>query len=199
VAWDTERTRRLLLDAASAEFASHGLAGARIGEISRRAGVSGERIYSYFGGKGALFDAVLAGRLDAALDAVAMSGYGAEAIGEFAGRYFDAVAADPDLARLVAWEGLERGEVVAVGERSKRAAHVVEAIMSALPHASRIEAEGLFITVVTLCHAWQVLPNLSRVVSGREADSVLRRRTLVVQSTAIAEALATNPHRPAVI
>ena len=60
MAWDTERTKRLLLDAATAEFSEHGLAGARVDRIAASAGVNKERIYQYFGKKDDLFAAVLA-------------------------------------------------------------------------------------------------------------------------------------------
>ena len=38
MAWDTERTKRLLLDAATTEFSEHGLAGARVDRIAAAAG-----------------------------------------------------------------------------------------------------------------------------------------------------------------
>ncbi|MCW3492679.1 TetR/AcrR family transcriptional regulator [Microbacterium sp. SSM24] len=191
MAWDTERTRRLLLDAASAEFAAHGPAGARIEEISRRAGVNRERIYSYFGSKAVLFETVLAQRLDAALDAVSVSGVGAAGVGDFAGRYFDAIAADPDLARLVAWEGLEGTEIVALAERSRRATRVVDEIMSALPGVERGAAQELFVTIVTLCHAWHVMPNLSRVIADGDLDDGRRRGSVMLHARAVASSLAT--------
>ena len=57
---DAERTRRALLDAARAEFAAKGLAGARVGTIAERAGVNKQLISYYFGGKQGLYDAILA-------------------------------------------------------------------------------------------------------------------------------------------
>ena len=44
MAWDTERTKQLLLDAATEEISSFGLAGARIDRIAASAGVHKERI-----------------------------------------------------------------------------------------------------------------------------------------------------------
>jgi AcrR family transcriptional regulator len=57
MAWDTAKTKRLLLDAAVDEFAAHGPEGARIDRIAAAAGVNKERIYPYFGGKQQLFSA----------------------------------------------------------------------------------------------------------------------------------------------
>src|SRR4029453_2414870 len=115
MAWDTERTKRLLLDAATAEFSEHGLAGARgdriaaaagarVAPIAAAAGVNKERIYQYFGKKDDLFAAVLANRLRNSMDEVPMRGVGPGAVGDYAGRLFDHHLADGDVPRLVFWE-----------------------------------------------------------------------------------------------
>jgi TetR/AcrR family transcriptional regulator len=56
---DPAATRRKLLTAARREFASRGLAGARVDEIATRAGVNKQLVYHYFGDKSALYLAVL--------------------------------------------------------------------------------------------------------------------------------------------
>ena len=56
---DAERTREALLDAAQAEFAAKGLAGARVSEIAARAGVNKQLISYYFGGKEGLYQAII--------------------------------------------------------------------------------------------------------------------------------------------
>jgi AcrR family transcriptional regulator len=56
---DRERTRAAILDAATAEFAARGLAGARVDAIARRARVNKRMIYHYFGDKDGLYLAVL--------------------------------------------------------------------------------------------------------------------------------------------
>lgn len=52
-------TRQRLLEAALAEFAAKGLAGARVDEIAARAGVNKRMLYAHFGAKEALWLAVL--------------------------------------------------------------------------------------------------------------------------------------------
>lgn len=52
---DPERTRQALLDAALAEFAEKGRAGARTSEIAARAGVNKQLISYHFGGKDGLY------------------------------------------------------------------------------------------------------------------------------------------------
>src|SRR6185436_16116825 len=56
---DPAATQRKLLTAARREFASQGLAGARVDEIADRAGVNKQLVYHYFGDKDALYLAVL--------------------------------------------------------------------------------------------------------------------------------------------
>jgi len=54
-----EETKRLILAAATAEFASHGLGGARVDAIAERAGANKRMLYHYFGSKDELYLAVL--------------------------------------------------------------------------------------------------------------------------------------------
>jgi AcrR family transcriptional regulator len=56
---DAGRTRSRILGAATAEFARHGLAGARVDRIALAAGANKRMLYYYFGSKEALFLAVL--------------------------------------------------------------------------------------------------------------------------------------------
>jgi len=59
---DPQRTRRRILEAATAEFARYGLGGARIDRIARRAGANKRMLYYYFGDKDGLFLAALEAR-----------------------------------------------------------------------------------------------------------------------------------------
>ena len=54
------KARNTILDAARREFAEHGLAGARVARIARRAGLNKQLIYYYFGSKDGLFEAATA-------------------------------------------------------------------------------------------------------------------------------------------
>lgn len=56
---DADATQRRILRAATAEFATKGLAGARVDEIAARANVNKRMIYVYFESKDGLFLAVL--------------------------------------------------------------------------------------------------------------------------------------------
>ncbi len=54
-----QRTRESILEAATHEFASRGLGGARVDAIARRAGANKRMLYHYFGNKEGLFLAVM--------------------------------------------------------------------------------------------------------------------------------------------
>jgi len=56
---DAEATKKRILDASKAEFAEHGLSGARVDVISERADANKRMIYHYFGNKENLFQKVL--------------------------------------------------------------------------------------------------------------------------------------------
>lgn len=166
MAWDTERTKQLLLDAATAEFSTHGLAGARVDRIAAEAGVNKERIYQYFGKKDELFGIVLARQLAAVMDAVPITGSGVEAVVDYADRVFEYHTRHPALARLVFWEGLERTEPVALEARTAGAASKVARLQEALPTLSEHDARELLATILTLCDGWQVLRAMDRVYTG---------------------------------
>lgn len=58
---DADRTRAAILAAATEEFSAHGLSGARVDRIATRAKSNKRMLYYYFGGKEALYLAVLEG------------------------------------------------------------------------------------------------------------------------------------------
>jgi AcrR family transcriptional regulator len=183
---DPDRRRADLLAAAVEEFSEHGYAGARIERISAKAGVNRERLYSYFGSKRLLFETVLADRLATALDATAVTGDGPEAAATFASDYFDACRSAMDLPRLVAWEGLELVQPIAIDDRQARAARKVDELCAALPDLERQQVEELLLTIVTLCHGWVTTPNLGRIIGGDEASATSRRRAIAATASAIA-------------
>ena len=190
MAWDTERTKRLLLDAATVEFGEHGLAGARIDRIAATAGVNKERIYQYFGKKDDLFAAVLGARLRASMDDVPMRGTGPDAAGDYAGRLFDHHLADGVIPRLVFWEGLERGAATAAdAARVSYHEQKVARFQEFLPGLDRAAAGELLLTIVSLVNAWPVLGHLDGFLVGTGPDRAAERRAVIVESvTAIARA-----------
>src|SRR3954464_2267526 len=157
MAWDIERTKQLLLDAATEEFSAYGMAGARIDRIAATAGVNKERIYQYFGKKSEFFGIVLERQLAAVMDAVTISGTGVEAIVDYTGRVFDYQVEHPQLARLTFWEGLECDRPTAEEKRRAASDSKVVLVQAALPAISEADARDLLLTILTLADGWQVL------------------------------------------
>jgi len=112
--------RDSILAAAKTEFAAHGLKGASVRAIGQRAGVTAAMINYYFGGKDALYEAVVGdaiGRQVAQLTS-AMAGPGEGGMASrIAGAYFDFLAEEGELQRLLAREILDRGEGLAAYPR----------------------------------------------------------------------------------
>lgn len=175
MAWDTERTKQLLLDAATLEFSARGLAGARVDRIAAAAGVNKERIYQYFGNKEQLFGTVLTNQLALVIDAVPITGSGPEAIIDYAGRVFDYHCEHPELARLTFWEGLEVDSPVAEKIRRERSNRKVELVLAAVPNLSREQAQDLLLTILTLADGYQALPHMERIYTGSTATDPERR------------------------
>lgn len=106
---DSAATKMRILDAATAEFAQFGLAGARVDRIALRAEANKQLIYAYFGSKEGLFDSVLEANIALLLDAVPFDAFD---LPRYAGDLFDFAVKHPDLARLVRWHQLERPGVL---------------------------------------------------------------------------------------
>ena len=86
MAWDTEATKRRILEAATSEFAAHGPDGTTIERIAKAAGVNKERVYNYFGGKRELFSRVLREELAKVAQALPVESFAKEDIGDYADR-----------------------------------------------------------------------------------------------------------------
>ncbi|MER7772312.1 TetR family transcriptional regulator [Kitasatospora sp. NPDC096140] len=193
MAWDTAKTKRLLLDAAVDEFATHGPEGARIDRIAAAAGVNKERIYPYFGGKGQLFAAALQRELEQLAAAVPMEEADGRTVDlpEYAGRVFDYHLDHPHLLRLLQWEALYGDAAAPVAGEERRAAQYAEKL-AAVSRARRGEVdsaqagaplapEELLYAVVALA-GWQfAAPQLARMILGGAVDEdPATRRAAVV-------------------
>jgi AcrR family transcriptional regulator len=195
MSYDADATRRRIFDAATAEFAAHGLAGARIERIAVRARANKQAIYLYFGGKEKLFGEVVRHKVDEVC-------HGAEVTpDDFAGtvgRLFDWYGENPDLIRLLLWEALEGcGEARADDERrlqSRRNVRDFQAagVVRAAPgeDGERVVQDRLF-TLLGLV-AWNfAVPQLRRLLLDEDDDeaALARRRAAVVETArALAEA-----------
>jgi AcrR family transcriptional regulator len=100
-----EATLRRILDAATEEFASRGIAGARMERITSAAHTNKAQLYSYFGSKEGLFDAVISDRVDHAMSVVP---FDVDDLPAFAVAQYDENLRQPSLVRLITWTRLER-------------------------------------------------------------------------------------------
>lgn len=100
---DPERTRKLIIDAAVAEFAAHGYAGARVSAIAARAGVNQQLISYYFEGKEGLYQAISEKWWERADELATPDMTYAAKLRAFALEQLH----NPDGVRLFAWGGLE--------------------------------------------------------------------------------------------
>ncbi|MGA9355879.1 MAG: TetR/AcrR family transcriptional regulator [Terriglobales bacterium] len=108
-----EKSRAAILRAAVAEFAEHGIAGARTDAIARAARVNKALLYYYFKDKDALYGAVLdhvfSGLRERLIPVLESDLEPREKLLEYVGRYFDYIAANPRFPRVVQAEWMRMG------------------------------------------------------------------------------------------
>ena len=100
-----EESRAAILNAAVAEFAELGIAGARTDAIARAAHVNKALLYYYFKDKDALYEAVLdhvfSGLRERVMPVLESKLPPRQKMLEYLGAYFDYIAANPRIPRLV--------------------------------------------------------------------------------------------------
>ncbi|GAA4606076.1 TetR family transcriptional regulator [Actinoallomurus liliacearum] len=185
---DAEATRRNLLAAATADFAAYGIAGARVDRIAAEAGVNKALLYSHFGDKLGLFDAVFRMHAGAVVEATPFT---ADDLPDYAVRLYDAAVARPELIRLAAWARLERvGTGNLVTDESASAAK-----LRAIADAQRsgfitpaMEPQDVLALVIAMALTWSCA-GLSYVATPDDspADHERRRQAL---SMAVSRAFA---------
>ncbi len=106
-------SRAAILKAAIAEFAEHGIAGARTDNIAHAANVNKALLYYYFKDKDALYEAVLdhvfKGLLQRVMPVLESKLAPREKMLEYVAAYFDYIAANPRFPRVVQGEWMQLG------------------------------------------------------------------------------------------
>jgi AcrR family transcriptional regulator len=181
---DADETKRRIFDAATVEFGTHGIAGARIDRIAEAACANKQLIYAYFGSKRELFEAVVSGHLSRLLEAVPLDPAN---LPDYAGAMFDYYAERPELARLASWHALDPEET---GHRIPAIDKAIRSRTAAVARAQRagqvsdaIPAKELLAMVSVLASLWITgTPELSP--PGGATPRVERRhRAAVVEAT----------------
>ncbi|MFI0913285.1 TetR family transcriptional regulator [Streptomyces abikoensis] len=178
---DPEATKARIFEAATAEFAAYGIAGARIDRIAREARANKQLIYAYFGNKAELFSQVLERRL---IELAAANPVDTEDLDGWIDRQMAYHAAHPELVRLVFWEGLEYGaggiphEKERADHYSRKAAAFVEAQARGEIDAT-IPAADLFFMLIALVSWPTVQPQMRRILIGDTDEDRERLRASV--------------------
>ena len=168
---DPGRTRERILEAALAEFAAKGYAGARVDQIASRAGVNKQLVSYYFGGKQGLYRA-LGARWRAGEAAIAGPDLPLDAVVR---RYLAAAVEQRQAARLLAWEGLEdSGEDPDAPERTARLQQAVADLrrrQEAGELAEDLDPASVVLAFLAAAAAPVVLPQIVRSIYGADPDS----------------------------
>ena len=168
------RSRERILDAALEEFAANGFAGARVEAIAQRAGLNRQLISHHFGGKRALYRAVMAQRrLRGGGELLGSAEEAPDAVVAF----FDRARLDPDWGRVLLWEALEEPDADSgVAGRDERRARYEERIawVSDEQRAGRLPAgldpAMLFLSLLGAALYPVLLPDVCEIMTGCRAD-----------------------------
>jgi TetR/AcrR family transcriptional regulator len=197
-----EASRDAILQAALAEFAQEGLAGARMDAIAAAAGVNKALLYYYFHDKDSLYGAVLdrffirlTERVMSELDSAAPLG---ERLLRYACAHFDCVAESPHYARLFQGELMSAGRggspnLTRIAEQYIRpiAMRVTELLQqgSASGEFRNVDAIQFAPSIVAINVHYFVIAPVTRALFNRDPyapDAIRRRRAAVLDFVAAA-------------
>ncbi|GGR75313.1 HTH-type transcriptional repressor [Streptomyces humidus] len=181
---DPEATRARIFEAAVAEFARHGIAGARIDRIAAEAKANKQLIYAYFGNKAQLFSLVLSRSMVHLAAAVPVD---PDDIDGWLDRLMDYHAAHPELLRLLYWEGIEYGtaELPDEAERRQHYALKVGAMQDGQDRGvitDAIPAPDLLFLLIAIADWATVVPQMSRILAGSEDTDRDRLRASIKEA-----------------
>lgn len=175
-------TRDRILEAATAEFARHGIAGARVERIVTEARTNKAQLYGYFGSKDGLFDAIFFASFERIMNAVPID---ADDLADWAVRLYDDYLRRPDLIRLATWARLERrpaGHLVAEADRVDD--HKTDAIAAAQAAGTVREGDpfDLMALVIAMSMAWSPVSNVYAATADEPPGVHDERRALLRES-----------------
>lgn len=176
--YDRAETTARIFRAAVTEFATHGIAGARVDRIAANADSSKALIYSYFGDKEALFAAVLQSRMTELAEAVVMRPGRLE---EFVGDLFDFQTANPEVMRLVSQEALHLApdaspDFVARRDHYAEKTRAVAEAQSAGLVDPTLSPSFVVLSLMALVSWYVAAPQITRMVLDEEDSPELRAR-----------------------
>ncbi|MFJ5235012.1 TetR family transcriptional regulator [Kitasatospora sp. NPDC088391] len=175
-------TRDRVVAAATAEFARHGIAGARVDRIAKAARTSKERVYAHFAGKEELYRLVCAQELAAVARAARLDPADLPA---YAGRLHDHFTAHPERLRLVRWGQLELGTDGSPPDAALRRATARRLTRLRAAQAAGLldpgwDPQDVLVFVDRLATAWADRPDRLPTAPGERAAFLAARRAAVV-------------------
>ena len=179
MAYDANATRQRILAAARAEFAAHGVAGARVDRIAAAAQANKRAIYEYFGDKEALFCVVLEREMTDCAEAVPLDGGD---LAEYAGRLVEYQAQQPHFLRLLMWEALEFDGGQIPGREARTAKYLARAERITEAGHSPERARELLFFAMAMANWGLVAPQLRQMILGPEYDEPERLAAVVADS-----------------
>jgi AcrR family transcriptional regulator len=180
---DPERTRQKLLDAAMTEFATHGLTGAKVERIARRAGVNKRLVYHYFKSKERLYREVLERAyllIHTREDEINLdTRRPEEALADLIDRTFERIIALPHVNALIVDQNLHRAKHIKnaawVQDMHGRLIEQIQAMLDAGCKAGvfrpNVDPVRLFISVLALCLTYVTNRYTLSVVFSRDLFS----------------------------
>lgn len=189
---DAERTRQRIVDAALAEFAEKGFAGARIRSIAERAGVNSQLISYYFGGKEGLYQEILRRwhQREARIEEQEFT------LGDAVAAYLQAGFDEPELMRIFIWDGLTGAgpadeDLAADGEAPEVVAFRARQEAGEIPRD--IDPAYLLVALMGAVATPVTMPQTIERLCGVPADSPEFQERYADQLRRIAEHLGANP------
>lgn len=169
--------------AARAEFAQHGLAGARVDRIARAAHASKERLYAHFGDKNALFRAVVEMDTVEFFRSIPLR---PSAIADCVGDIFDLALRRPEQVRMNSWarlEGVALNEPAFDGEPAvDRAVETIRIAQEQGYADPTWEPHDLLTLMFGIGLAWAHSPDPRAVTD--DPDTIARRRATAIAAAA---------------
>ncbi|MFI1915294.1 TetR family transcriptional regulator [Nocardia sp. NPDC020380] len=169
---DPEATKARIFEAATAEFAQYGIAGARMDRIARNAKANKQLIYAYFGDKETLFKQVLE---ETMLQVAASVTTDIEDLDTWIDQHIDYQRNHPELLRLQMWEALELGTANACstelrcGRYQEKREKIGVAQDKGLLRQDMPAGQALMLLTSVINYP-VALPQVARFVLGADAD-----------------------------
>ena len=170
---DAEATRARIFEAATAEFAAYGIAGARVDRIAQNAQANKQLIYAYFGDKRKLFYKVLDKTL---VEVAEMVSTDITDLDKWVDEHIEYHKQHPELLRLLMWEALEvpDDETCRSEDRSARYAVKRQRIEEAQDKGlvrTDMPSPYLLMMLMGMVNYAAALPQVRNLIFGQEFDA----------------------------